>query len=156
MKRFSLAIFTSFAVTGCVGAGPVITRTSTTELVTSVDRKLCPSKEIRGPQYWYCDKGKEPSITMGQFRSIWGEPKSHGVKDGQEYLIYNIDLAWRGFVVFAIIPIPLLLPVGHNELTLFFDHDRIVRVTEEYGYGSFAICGVHSEGPDPIGCLIWH
>jgi hypothetical protein len=155
MKCFFPAAFVSFLLAGCVGAGPVTTRVATTEIKTP-DRfpgKRCPLKE--SGHLGYC-KGEVPPTTPAQFRSIWGEPKSHGMKDGQEYLTYSADLAWRGLVVFAIIPIPLLVPVGYNEVTLYFDHDNLVRISEEYGYGSYAICGLHSEGPDPIGCLIWH
>jgi hypothetical protein len=107
-------------------------------------------------QLGYCKAGEEPPSSQAQFRNAWGEPKKKGVKDGQEYWVYNDGLAWRGLVIFVIIPIPLLAPVGHNEVTLHFEHEKLTRIDHEYGYGSYAICGLHSEGPDPIGCLIWH
>lgn len=144
-----------FSVAGCVGAGPVMTYTATTEVKTP-DRfpgKRCRSKE--NGQLDYCRNGEIPPTTTAQFRSVWGEPKSQGTKDGQDYLTYNNDLAWRGFVVFAIFPIPLLVPVGYNEVTFYFEHDNLVQITEEYGEGRFAICGYHSEGPDGFGCVIW-
>ena len=156
MKTFLFPIFIALLLVGCVGGGPVVTKTSTTEVVRTghSNIKYCIANEIG--RLLMCYKGQEPFTTTEQFISVWGKPKSHEVKDGQDYLTYNTDLAWRGLVIFVIIPIPLLLPVGHNEMHLVFEHNQLVRVEKEFGQGNYAICGLHSEGPDPIGCLIWH
>jgi hypothetical protein len=143
--RFLAVIFAPILVAGCVGAGPVTTGVWT-------HTEVCLSKEKR--ELTTCKLG-EIAPTPAQFRDVLGEPKSQGMKDGLNYLTYNTDIAWRGLVVFAVIPIPLLIPVGHNEATLFFDHDKLVRTTQEHGEGSFAICGHHSDNEGP-GCLIWH
>lgn len=94
--------------------------------------------------------------TSKDFRRAWGDPKSIESSASLTRWKYNIDIAWRGLVVFVVVPIPLMLPVGHNELILSFENDKLVEVSREYGQGNYAICGLHSEGPDGFGCLIWH
>lgn len=156
MRLTLLALVSACLLSGCFGAGPVTTKVRSLDIHES-DRypeKQCPSPESGHLEY--CTTNMAPPNTQIQFRSIWGEPKSKGTSNEVEYWTYNGDLAWRGLVIFAIIPIPLLVPVGHNDVTLYFKRGKLTQITEEYGYGSYAICGLHSEGPDPVGCLIWH
>jgi hypothetical protein len=153
MNRITSLVLASFLVTGCVGAGPVTTKISTPEVsLLSSYKNLCPTNEVG--RLSKCKDNEEPSVK--EFIRLWGEPNSHKLNGEKETLTYNRDLAWRGLVVFAIVPIPLLLPVGHNDVRLDFDHDKLTQVASEYGYGSFAICGMHSEGPNGFGCVIWH
>jgi hypothetical protein len=137
-------------LTGCVGAGPVVTKTA----ISTPYGNMCPSKEIG--IFFPCKEGEVAAKKSEDFLEVWGEPKSREVKDGREQLTYNNGVAWRGLVIFAIVPIPLMLPVGQNGITLTFENDSLVQISREYGQGNFAICGLHSEGPDPIGCLVWH
>ncbi len=156
MKTVLFPIFTSFFLAGCVGVGPVVTKTSTTKVAIPAAPygNPCPTKEIG--VFSTCKQREGGATTIEDIRAIWGEPKSRDVKDGQDRLTYNRDIAWRGLVVFVIVPIPLMLPVGHNEITLTFENDKLSQISSEYGEGNYAICGLHSEGPDPFGCLIWH
>jgi hypothetical protein len=153
MRLSPLVLLSFLAVAGCVGAGPVSTKIYKEEISSPTPkiRNICPSKEIG-----HLALCRERQPTPEEFRSLWGQPKEHTFAGNREIMTYNRDLAWRGFVVFAIFPIPLLIPIGHNEVRLDFEHDRLVKVESEHGQGDFAICGFHSEGPKGIGCVMWH
>ena len=154
------AIFVSFLavslLAGCVGAGPIITKNRLTNVSAKPDvrESVCPTNQIG--KFAVCVAGQASPPSPDDFRKYWGEPKSYQESSGVKRLKYNGDIAWRGLLVFAILPIPLMIPVGYNEIILSFENDRLIEVNMEYGDGRFAICGLHSEGPDPIGCLIWH
>jgi len=140
-------------IAGCVGAGPVTTRTTKNDISSPTFPKyFCPAKEVG--HFLKCDENKVPSSQ--DFHKMWGEPKSYVISRGKGLMRYNGDLAWRGLVIFVIIPIPLLLPVGHNEITLDFENDKLAGINSEFGYGNYAICGLHSEGPNGFGCVMWH
>ncbi len=154
-----LVVSISLLVTGCVGAGPITTGTitqtvpiQTLGLPSAKFRfKVCPHPREIG-ELSYCKAAEAQSFTMERVLSMWGQPKSRGIKDGQEYLTYNRSVAWRGLMVFIIIPIPLLFPIGHNQTTLFFEHNQLTRTTFEYGKSNIALCGYHSTGPNGFGC----
>jgi hypothetical protein len=71
--------------------------------------------------------------------------------------MYDQSRAWRGIVVFVIFPIPLLVPLGHNEARFSFQKDHLVHVEYTENQLTAAICGLHSEGPKGFGCIAnWH
>lgn len=146
MKKLATIILALF-LSACIGAGPVTT--------TVASGSSCPSKEVG--HLVACPPKDIEGVTRGDVLTMWGKPKSSGKDGAQEYLIYNKDIAWRGLLVFVLVPIPLMLPVGHNQTTLFFENDHLVRSTSEYGQAHIALCGMHSEGPDGFGCTSdWH
>lgn len=151
MRLILMIILSSFLVAGCVGAGTITTRSDTTEIGASSWVRMCPTKEIG--ELTACKSEEARFLTVENFKSLWGEPKSYGSEEGQEYFVYNRSLAWRGVLVFIIIPIPLLLPVGHNETTLFFEHGKLIRTIREEFKSNAAVCGLHSEGPNGFGCV---
>ena len=71
---------------------------------------------------------------------LLGEPRKSWIKDGYEYLSYGKG-EWRfsGAVIYVIIPIPLLLPVGlKDEVIVFKDNkfEKVIRIdTETYFAG---------------------
>jgi hypothetical protein len=72
-------------------------------------------------------------------------------------ITYNYGLAWRGLVVFFGIPLPLVVPLGHNESSFYFQGEHLIRVEYVYNWLDAAICGLHSEGPNGFGCIAdWH
>jgi hypothetical protein len=142
---------TPFLVTGCVGAGTITTRSDTTEVGRTTWARMCPSKDVG--ELMACKKEEAQSLTAESFSRVWGEPKYRGTKDSQEYWIYNRSVAWRGLLVYVVFPIPLLLPVGHNETTLYFEHGKLIRTVREDFRSTSAVCGLHSEGPDGFGCV---
>ena len=69
--------------------------------------------------------------------------------------IYDGDIAWRGLLgIFVIIPVPLLLSVGVNDVTLTFQNNVLVKLEVESGSasGNLVVCGMHSTGPNGFGC----
>jgi hypothetical protein len=148
-----LACFVAIFLTACVGGGPVVTKTSISKVPAQPRQfePFCPSNTIAVMSG--CESKQVGAPTSEDFRRAWGEPKSIEQITSQTRWTYNIDVAWRGLVVFAVIPIPLMLPVGHNELFLSFENDRLVEIKREYGEGNYAICGLHSEGPNGFGCI---
>ena len=78
--------------------------------------------------------------TKQEVIDLIGEPKKSWSKDGYEYLSYGKE-EWRfsGVVVFIIIPIPLLLPVGVKDEIVVFKNDRLEKVirigTQDYFVG---------------------
>lgn len=118
MRSAIFRILPLVLVSGCVGIGPITTSTTTEKVGTSSYTRMCPVPSEIG-ELTACKTERAGSLTTEQLIAMWGEPKSHEIKDGQEGLTYNRNIAWRGLFGFVIIPIPLLLPVGHNETTLF-------------------------------------
>ncbi len=52
----------------------------------------------------------------------WGEPDSKSQSDagGDEEWTYRGGVAWRGVAIWVVIPIPLMVPVGHNTARMRF------------------------------------
>src|SRR5690242_17074336 len=96
-------------VSGCIGIGPVTTKTETVIVTESRGAWMCPDLGEVGALE-YCRSDKAQRFTKQQVLSSWGEPKARGVKEGREFLTYNSGLAWRGLMIAIIVPIPLLLP----------------------------------------------
>jgi hypothetical protein len=68
--------------------------------------------------------------TTSEALRMWGEPQQKLIKGGREYWLYRSeDLTWRGAEIFAIIPIPLLVPIGHKLIVLEFEHDQLMHYT---------------------------
>lgn len=68
-----------------------------------------------------------PVPTKSQVLAAWGQPdrvETFGI--GRERWIYRAGIRWNGLVVFLLIPIPLLVPVGSDHLALEFAGDALV------------------------------
>jgi hypothetical protein len=140
-------------VSGCVGIGPITTRVNVEHISPPTQRYVtaCPKPQERG-KVEFCPAQTAASVTREQIQTLWGKPKETGSSDGHDFMTYNRDLAWRGLMVFLIVPIPLLLPVGYNETTFFFEKERLVKVHSDDWKSDIALCGLHSTGPDGFGC----
>ena len=96
-------------------------------------------------------------VTPEKLLEWWGASKSDAVINGRRVIVYDRSLAWRGAVIFLIIPLPLLIPLGHDEAKFVFKEERLVHVEYVEDRLTAAICGFHSEGPDGFGCTAdWH
>ena len=67
--------------------------------------------------------------------------------NGREVWIYQQEgLRWRGIVLFVIVPIPLIVPVGHEEMRIVVEQGRILSSATRKSGGTWgAMCG-----------FIWH
>ncbi|UOE35007.1 hypothetical protein MTP16_04990 [Hymenobacter monticola] len=87
-----------------------------------ISKTIGPSIGKRG----FSDGGK----TTHDALTMWGEPRRKVVEDTREYWLYRSeDLTWRGAEIFVIIPLPLLIPVGHKRIVLEFDHNQLISYT---------------------------
>ena len=76
----------------------------------------------------------------------WGQPISKTQLDasGAEEWIYRGGLAWRGVALWVVVPIPLMVPVGHNMAKMRFSPSgELVRgraeAADEKGFVCFLI-----------------
>lgn len=152
-----LIVASLIALQGCVGAGTVTNHISSWDLghENILGLGLCPAsydKKITG-----CTMDKIQEMTPKKVSTIWGDPKSDKNTNGYREIIYNQNIAWRGLIVFIGLPVPLLIPSGHNEARLLYKNDQLVHVDYTYGLMNAAVCGLHGEGPGGFGCIRgWH
>lgn len=152
--RIIIPAILTIVTTGCVmGAGVVTKGTSTVAVPSFLTsdtqlREFCPSTAIGVLSA--CDKNELPS--KDEFVRAWGHPKSHETKEGKEYLSYNRNLAWRGLIVIPFIPIPLLLPTGHNKTLLVFENEKLVEVDGDYNNGQLTACIFDFWSHEVLGC----
>jgi hypothetical protein len=73
------------------------------------------------------------SSTKADVVRLMGKPKREYTETSKDFLVYNLDVAWRGVVPWIIIPIPLIVPVGMNEISFEFENDRLLRFWREAG-----------------------
>jgi hypothetical protein len=108
MFRGILALTIAVLVSGCVGVGSY----TQTQFRSSqaIDRVITTNN------------GASPT-TKQDILNAWGEPKERINNSYEEVWTYSGkgDLAWRGIVVWMIAPIPLLVPVGKNDVHISFD-----------------------------------
>jgi hypothetical protein len=63
---------------------------------------------------------------------------NHPVNGSQ---IYNAETKWCGLTIWAIIPIPLMLPVCHSAIEMTFADGKPIRRVEHYVKGGGLLCG---------------
>jgi hypothetical protein len=150
-----IAVFCPLLIAGCVGGGAIVTKTNVTPVsnLPASQHYVCPSKQVG--VLTTCEPGDISSPTIDSFFTAWGKPTSTKHSGSTTLIKYNINVVWRGLVLFAIVPIPLMFPAGHNHLILTFSNDRLVEVKSEFGDGTFPICGIHEEANLSIDCLLW-
>jgi hypothetical protein len=145
---------TLLALSGCIGAGIVTQGVSSWNIGDNGFSAPCPGEKA---ETTLCSQDKVRQMTPEIIAETWGVPKRDYVTNGQRLLVYNVGIAWRGIVIFIGIPIPLLLPLGHNEATLYFQDGHLVKFEYGYNWLTAAVCGLHSEGPNGFGCIAdWH
>ena len=106
LKTLSIVIV-SFLLAGCVGV--------TTALST---------KETTHQSAYYLSHGDIKINDQASALRYLGEPeKIVNVQSGTEKWMYKKNVALRGIYIWLVIPLPLVLPVGYNDLSLFFSSD---------------------------------
>ena len=89
---------------------------------------MIPTHNVKG--WSVSEKIKKDYVyTKQEVIDLIGEPRKSWSKDGYEYLSYGKG-EWRfsGAVVYIIIPIPLLLPIGIKDEIVVFKDDRLEKV----------------------------
>jgi hypothetical protein len=159
--RLLLLALACLSLTACIGAGTVTGRTFIWDAKESKESGLCPIEYekmiVDCPIKSFPHVTGSEDITPDKLINMWGAPDNLRVEHGRRTLTYRHGLAWRGLVLFLIAPVPLLAPLGHNEASLTFEDKRLIHVEYTDNRLDAAICGLHSEGPDGIGCIAdWH
>ncbi len=115
-------------LSGCIGV------TNVTKAPTITERCDKPDKcrqVIQGSN----TPSKNPQKT--DVAAIMGKPYSIEKSDDKEKWSYKDGVAWRGIVVWLIAPLPLIAPVGKNDVVYEFKDDDLVSrtyVNEELHY----------------------
>ncbi|WP_332855373.1 hypothetical protein [Duganella sp. S19_KUP01_CR8] len=163
MRAYKLALLfmASYSLSGCFGAGTVTEKTLGWYDNDAGNMALCPTSYEK--MIIACENKSLPNQTGAKnikpdtLIRMWGAPNSENVINGVRTLTYRHGLAWRGLTVFVILPIPLLLPMGYNSAKFSFNNENLVHVEYTYNELDATVCGLHSEGPDGVGCVThWH
>ena len=72
----------------------------------------------------------------------WGEPdEKMPMSETKERWVYQYGLRWNGPVVYVLIPLPLLIPVGHNTVTFLVEDGVAVSVDKVRQTDVHYVCG---------------
>jgi len=82
-------------------------------------------------------------VNKENVKEQFGQPNAIESKsDGSEVWKYE-RTAWRGYIVFAGLPLPFLLPIGTDTLDFEFDKSGEVTVTENSTYSDATLCSAY-------------
>lgn len=133
MQKLTIFII-AFLLSGCVG---VATMHNPEKKHEELNFKLM------GRGFLFDYQEKNHNYSKSDVIEIWGKPDNKEVRGSVEYWRYKQEgLAWAGVIPMIVIPIPLVVPVGRNSVTLGFNGNELVSATSQYRDGSLAVCGV--------------
>jgi len=145
MKRSLLLAVLAPLLTACVGAGVISSQTETPKRATLA--------KSRGNIVLLAPNTSAPTTDKTAVRKGWGEPDRIEPRGELERWIYNKDVAWTGVLLFAVIvPIPLLVPVGHDYLAIDFRNDVLVNIEARGQESRLAFCAMPLLIPHANGC----
>ena len=132
MHKLTILIV-AFLFSGCVG---VATMHNSEKKYDDLNFKLM------GRGFLFDDQEENHNYSKSDVIEIWGQPDSKDIRGNVEYCRYKQEsLAWAGVIPMVVIPIPLVVPVGNNSVTLGFIDNELVSATSLYRDGSLAVCG---------------
>lgn len=74
------------------------------------------------------------SYSKDEVISLWGEPDQISINGSCEVLTYYDGYTWSGVGAFIlVIPVPLILPSGHDETKIYFKNNQSIKLISEYG-----------------------
>ncbi|QOY54019.1 hypothetical protein HUE87_08975 [Candidatus Sulfurimonas marisnigri] len=127
--KILLGLSLSIGITGCVG----VTNIKSAEKHVSFNPDLIDGT-IRGGSKRY---------TKEEVAGFWGEADEHIIAyNGWEGWIYNNRMAWGGAVIWVIIPIPLVVPIGYRSTTVYFDNNMTKGTLYEYAQTPTNMCSL--------------
>jgi hypothetical protein len=145
-----LAIILSAAfLSGCVGLGAGLLGNDEQNLKNP---RLQLSKGIVSST-----EGPAPWITAGDLRQYWGSPDSiERTSQGNEHWQYNFGRRWNGIgVLVAFVPLPLMIPVGHEYIRFTIENGLVVKATTKEDawlamYGCVMSAMAHATGTECV------
>lgn len=99
------------------------------------------------------ERGLVEATTRADVLSRWGEPARRSTNGTSERWHYERELAWSGIVAYAIVPIPLVVPVGYRKTVAEFNGDTLVRMSREVGRERGGVCGLVYRHNFELGCV---
>jgi len=136
--RITLLIIYCLTLSGCAGISIVSSATEDKSAALSTSKGMFKAQIRKNGMLIDNISG----YTQEKVISLWGYPSHTYKKDNKEYWVYSRDTAWRGVVIYAIIPVPLLLPTGDNATTIVFENGQSIGATYEHTNVSFTGCGI--------------
>ncbi|MFT7099202.1 MAG: hypothetical protein ACJAS6_001076 [Rickettsiales bacterium] len=144
LKNKLILVLATFLLQSCIGVSVVTEK----EKVISY-----PQFEIGKARLNYSDldfmrkmsyhkRSHSPRYSKEDIRILWGDPDKITKNDDLEYWAYKREIGFSGVVIGAVIPIPLLVPVGYRDTVLVFKDDKVQSIKKERGghsYGFFCI-----------------
>lgn len=129
---------------GCVG---ISVSTTTTE--SFHDPQLTDGACARGVRSRTPGGTNAPGFTSAWLESHWGQPaaiRRAPAGDTGEIWTYKFGPNWNGALLFLLIPIPLELPIGREQIELLVRDGKVVRGEERFTHTAGGILG-YSLGP---------
>jgi hypothetical protein len=121
-----------------------------------ISTKFTGTQELDGPvplmtedkERWACrpEAGGSAPLGKSDFLATWGEPAEKRSSAKGETWIYRESGRWCGVVLFAIIPVPLLLPVCETSDNVHFEGSLGVRATSRRLVGTAVAVGLGGHG----------
>ena len=123
LSTVTLFLALLLCLSGCFfGIGTIFTET------TVVDNPVISQK--KGHIWVKTEMPRERAILTSELLEYWGEPDEIVKNNGDEAWIYQFELRWNGLGIAFIIPIPLAVPVGHEQVSFAVAADKhIISVT---------------------------
>ena len=113
---------------GCVAVGVYGRRTIETEHVGELFRDGTMPKG---------------AVPISSVMREWGEPNAkETLGPDREEWTYRFGLRWKGVLLVLLLPIPLMVPVGYDRITLLVENGMAVSAKGVKGSGIKYICGV--------------
>ncbi len=131
----TLLIALLFCLSGCIGIEVVHN--------TKVESIMLPEWTTDGKYIGAKLINKEHLYTKQEVIDLIGKPRHEWAEGGYEYIAYhNQDDGWKwyGVIIYAIIPVPLVIPVGAEKSVLVFQDNKLKKVIVDNSRGSFFGC----------------
>ena len=146
MKKIILLLILSLFAQGCVGI-----MTLRTKSVTFLNPKIWDYADHLGVE-WQDIENKASAKTYNSvwLDSHWGKPariKSPSPQGNIETWTYDFGRRWNGIVPMIGIPIPLVIPVGREQVEFTFKDDQVVNARLVYEQEYEAVAGWYLHGP---------
>jgi len=117
----------SFLFVGCVGISTFVS-----------DKKIVPfNPELKKGTIY----GNPKQYSKNEVLSLWGQPSKVSFENNKESWVYKNRIGWNGIILWVGIPVPLFVPIGSRDTTIFFENNLTKNTIYEYARESGAICG---------------
>lgn len=144
MRAILICLYSAMA--GCVGVGAIApTDRPAYDDSAIVPRPISlehdPEKNIRTVHRSYNGAGPDKRYSTEEVRRAWGIPD--GVASDGRYTVWTYHeqtLLWSGIALHALVTIPLAIPTGKENYTLYFNNDELEKVLHHTFSTKLLVC----------------